>query len=254
MLPDVDGAYMKFVTATTGSGGWPLSIWCTPDLKPFFGGTYFPPTDQYGRPAFATVCEALGKRWQEDKHKLQSTAARVVEALKESAVEGSTTLSVQLPSVECVARTFNNLSASFDSIHGGFGGFFCLNSISPAFSPPPPPAAPKFPTPVLFNFLFTFYSLRGGAGSGAEVNSSNVKRSLEMATFTLEVRLILLQIIYLLSRVSTMAASTIISVVASIDTPQIENITCMNVSVVDLPCRPHFEKMLYDQVSVGGGW
>ena len=58
--PDVDRVYMTFVQATTGAGGWPMSVWLTPDLQPFYGGTYFPPTGQRGRPGFADVLEELG--------------------------------------------------------------------------------------------------------------------------------------------------------------------------------------------------
>ncbi len=57
--PDVDRIYMTFVQATTGSGGWPMSVWLTPELKPFFGGTYFPPENRYGSPGFAAVLEQI---------------------------------------------------------------------------------------------------------------------------------------------------------------------------------------------------
>ena len=55
--PDVDRVYMTFVQATTGSGGWPMSVWLTPDLKPFYGGTYFPPASQWGRPGFVDILQ-----------------------------------------------------------------------------------------------------------------------------------------------------------------------------------------------------
>ena len=55
--PDVDRVYMTFVQATTGSGGWPMSVWLTPDLKPFYGGTYFPPTSRWGRPGFVDILQ-----------------------------------------------------------------------------------------------------------------------------------------------------------------------------------------------------
>ena len=65
--PDVDRIYMTFVQATTGGGGWPMSVWLTPDLKPFFGGTYFPPDDRYGRPGSASVLEQLADAWARDR-------------------------------------------------------------------------------------------------------------------------------------------------------------------------------------------
>src|ERR671913_171250 len=63
--PDVDRVYMAFVQATTGSGGWPMSVWLTPDLRPFYGGTYFPPTPQHGRPAFKDVLHEIARAWRE---------------------------------------------------------------------------------------------------------------------------------------------------------------------------------------------
>src|SRR5678810_1102288 len=62
--PDVDRVYMMFVQATTGAGGWPMSVWLTPDLKPFFGGTYFPPTNRWGRPGFLDVLTQLAQGWR----------------------------------------------------------------------------------------------------------------------------------------------------------------------------------------------
>ncbi|HYB96237.1 MAG TPA: thioredoxin domain-containing protein, partial [Vicinamibacterales bacterium] len=65
--PDVDRVYMMFVQATTGSGGWPMSVWLTPDLQPFYGGTYFPPSSQWGRPGFVEVLQEIGRAWREDR-------------------------------------------------------------------------------------------------------------------------------------------------------------------------------------------
>jgi len=62
--PDVDRIYMTFVQATTGSGGWPLSVWLTPELRPFYGGTYFPPETRWGRPGFRQVLEQIALAWQ----------------------------------------------------------------------------------------------------------------------------------------------------------------------------------------------
>src|SRR6187397_978459 len=68
--PDVDRVYMTFVQATTGQGGWPMSVFLTPDLKPFFGGTYFPPTSKWGRPGFMDLLGELARVWQEDRPKV----------------------------------------------------------------------------------------------------------------------------------------------------------------------------------------
>ncbi|MEI6244893.1 MAG: thioredoxin domain-containing protein, partial [Acidobacteriota bacterium] len=64
--PDIDRVYMTFVQATTGAGGWPMSVWLTPDLKPFFGGTYFPPTTRWGRPGFLEILTQLAEGWKQD--------------------------------------------------------------------------------------------------------------------------------------------------------------------------------------------
>ena len=79
--PDVDRVYMTFVQATTGSGGWPMSVWLTPDLQPFYGGTYFPPTSQYGRPAFVDVLTEIGRAWRDDRLQVVKSAAEIVDRL-----------------------------------------------------------------------------------------------------------------------------------------------------------------------------
>ena len=65
--PDVDHVYMSFVQATTGAGGWPMSVWLTPDLAPFFGGTYFPPESRWGRPGFIDVLTEIARRWRDER-------------------------------------------------------------------------------------------------------------------------------------------------------------------------------------------
>src|SRR5688572_9063865 len=87
--PDVDRIYMMFVQATTGSGGWPMSVWLTPDLRPFFGGTYFPPDARYGRPGFKQMLEYIAQVWRDDRAKINASSADVMEQLtKHAAVTG----------------------------------------------------------------------------------------------------------------------------------------------------------------------
>src|SRR4029077_1970194 len=81
--PDVDRVYMMFVQATTGHGGWPMSVWLTPDRKPFVGGTYFPPEDRYGHPAFVKLLQRIAAAWQQDRDKVAGSGERIVEALRE---------------------------------------------------------------------------------------------------------------------------------------------------------------------------
>src|SRR5690348_9082501 len=80
--PDVDRIYMLFVQASTGSGGWPMSVWLTPELKPFFGGTYFPPGSRYGRPGFYDVLEQLARVWNQDRDRVIVSGENVAEQLR----------------------------------------------------------------------------------------------------------------------------------------------------------------------------
>src|SRR5213594_1946095 len=82
--PDVDRIYMTYVQATTGGGGWPMSVWLTPDLAPFVGGTYFPPDDRYGQPAFRMVLERIATAWKENHDKIVEQGSKIVDALRES--------------------------------------------------------------------------------------------------------------------------------------------------------------------------
>src|SRR5579864_6280077 len=86
--PDIDRVYMLFVQASTGSGGWPMSVWLTPDRKPFFGGTYFPPDNRYGRPGFHMILERLAQSWRDDRARIEQSGAQVLEQLRQySAVD-----------------------------------------------------------------------------------------------------------------------------------------------------------------------
>ncbi|MCL5006209.1 MAG: thioredoxin domain-containing protein [Acidobacteria bacterium] len=139
--PDVDHVYMTFVQATTGSGGWPMSVFLAPDLKPFFGGTYWPPEDRYGRPGFATVLMRVAEAWQKDQAKIEQSAADVTEHLAK-AVNVAAAASVQVGAAT-LDLTYQHIKAGYDPEHGGFGN------------------APKFPRPVVFNFLLRYYARTG---------------------------------------------------------------------------------------------
>jgi len=130
--PDVDRVYMTFVQATTGSGGWPMSVWLTPELQPFYGGTYFPPAAQWGRPGFADVLKEIARAWREDRVKVMQSAAEIVERL---AVMARGQDEASIPGVPALERTFQQFQQSFDSRRGGFG------------------EAPKFPRPSELLFL-----------------------------------------------------------------------------------------------------
>src|SRR5882757_9217738 len=154
--PDVDRVYMTFVQATTGSGGWPMSVWLTPDLKPFVGGTYFPPEERYGQPAFRKVLERIATAWKEDHDKIVEQGSKIVEALRESqsAAPGEGKIDGSVADA-----AYRQIDRSHDPKEGGFGN------------------APKFPRPVTLNFLTRFYARDPKSDAG--------KHALEMALFTL---------------------------------------------------------------------
>jgi len=133
--PDVDRIYMLFVQASTGSGGWPMSVFLTPDRKPFFGGTYFPPDNRWGRPGFRTVLESLARAWRDDRARVEQSGNQVLEQLRgqaEVSSEGG------MPGREVLDSAYRAFRRSFDSKLGGFGG------------------APKFPRPSVLNFLLRY--------------------------------------------------------------------------------------------------
>ena len=155
--PDVDRVYMTFVQATTGGGGWPMSVWLTPDLKPFVGGTYFPPEDRHGQPGFKKVLERIASAWKQDHEKIAGQGGKIVEALREAqAVEPGTAAKID---IKILDSAYEQFSSSFDPREGGFG------------------SAPKFPRPVTLNFLSRFYARDPSSESG--------KQALEMNLFTL---------------------------------------------------------------------
>ena len=154
--PDVDRVYMTFVQATTGSGGWPMSVWLTPDLKPFVGGTYFPPEERYGQPAFKRVLERIATAWKEDHDKIVEQGSKIVEALRESQSAAPGEAKIDGSVAEAAYR---QLDRSYDPKEGGFGN------------------APKFPRPVTLNFLTRFYA--------RDPKSDDGKHALDMALFSL---------------------------------------------------------------------
>ncbi len=137
--PDVDRIYMLFVQAATGSGGWPMSVFLTPDRKPFFGGTYFPPDNRYGRPGFASLLQSLAHAWHTDRAKIEESGARVIEQLKEYSGAGDGAAS-GTSAMDAVETAYRHFARSFDPRHGGFGG------------------APKFPRPSVLNFLLRYHA------------------------------------------------------------------------------------------------
>ncbi len=150
--PDVDQIYMSAVQIMTGSGGWPLSAFLNHELKPFFGGTYFPPDRRWGRPGFEEVLLELSRLWKEDSIKNQKAAYDIVSYLSQK----NTNHSDGTLSFETIQKAFSILSTTFDAHHGGFG------------------PAPKFPHSETLSLLLRFHRRTGE------------KRALEMTQKTLD--------------------------------------------------------------------
>ena len=118
--PDLDEIYMTAVQIMTGRGGWPLSVFLTPDLKPFVGGTYFPPEEAHGMPGFKTVLRRVAEAWQKQPDDLANAAERLVEVIRANAVPEPSRSGV--PDASVLAHAANALRGQFDSRWGGFGG------------------------------------------------------------------------------------------------------------------------------------
>jgi uncharacterized protein YyaL (SSP411 family) len=168
--PDIDRIYMSFVQASTGQGGWPMSVWLTPELKPFVGGTYFPPRDAHGRPGFQSVLLNIAEAWKSERDKILQHGTQVVESL--SAATGSGGALAEI-SPDCLEQASAYFTRTFDAEEGGFG------------------SAPKFPRPVIFEYLFHRAASRAGVKGTENPPSSRPdgekpdEREKEMALHTL---------------------------------------------------------------------
>ncbi|WP_299026100.1 thioredoxin domain-containing protein [uncultured Thermanaerothrix sp.] len=133
--PDVDALYMNAVIAMTGQGGWPLSVFLTPSLEPFFGGTYFPPVPRHGLPSFLQVLQAVHYTWVSDRQSLQNLAGKVFKHLHQSHTWQPISQAISYETV--LTAALNELERTYDWQHGGWG------------------RAPKFPQPLAIEFLLT---------------------------------------------------------------------------------------------------
>jgi uncharacterized protein YyaL (SSP411 family) len=134
--PDVDKIYMTFVQSTTGSGGWPMSVFLTPELKPFFGGTYFPSDARYGRPSFLQLLEQIAGLWRERKTEIAASADELharLELITAREMKSDFPLTPEL-----LKRAVETFKETFDPVHGGFG------------------SAPKFPQPGIPSLVLRY--------------------------------------------------------------------------------------------------
>ncbi len=150
--PDVDRIYMDAVTATTGHGGWPMTVFLTPDAKPFYAGTYFPKEGRHGMPSFMEILRAVDDAWTHDRESLIGRSDGVARAISRRPAA-----SAMLPTEGEMEAAVDTILSTFDSTHGGFG------------------RAPKFPQPSTLEFLLRFAVLRPGTE-----RASNAIRAVEV--------------------------------------------------------------------------
>jgi uncharacterized protein YyaL (SSP411 family) len=133
--PDIDSLYMNAVQMLTGTGGWPLTVFLTPEGKPFYGGTYFPPQDRHGLPGFPVVLNAIAKSYKDSREQIETVSGKLVKIISELGKDSVP----QAVTRDILDRAYNYFKAGFDAKNGGFSN------------------APKFPQALILNFLLRYY-------------------------------------------------------------------------------------------------
>jgi uncharacterized protein YyaL (SSP411 family) len=141
--PDLDQVYMSAVQAMTGGGGWPMSVFLTPEGRPFYGGTYYPDEPRHGMPSFRQVLEGVDRAWREQRSEVEAAGGRLVQTLVDQARLPAT---AEEPRLELLADAATAIEASFDRANGGWG------------------SAPKFPQPMTIEFLLRRFASTGDPG------------------------------------------------------------------------------------------
>ena len=158
--PDVDAVYMSAVQALTGQGGWPMTVFMTPDARPFYAGTYFPPDDAYGRPGFPRVLQAIAEKWRTERDEITNSADGITAHLEQAAARRAPRPGEVTPALVDEAATI--FSENFDVTWGGFG------------------TAPKFPSPSNLEFLLAFHKRVHGTETKPESPLEMVSTTLRM--------------------------------------------------------------------------
>ena len=134
--PDLDSIYMQAVQALTGQGGWPMTVFLTPNGEPFYGGTYFPPDDRGGMPGFPRVLMSIAEAYKSQRVEVTKATTQLVAHLQQQSNLRSNTIALD---PQILDEAFSQLQPSFDEQNGGFGG------------------APKFPQPMIYDFLLHYH-------------------------------------------------------------------------------------------------
>ncbi len=151
--PDVDQIYMNFVQLTTGRGGWPMNVFLTPDKRPFYGGTYFPPTSRYNMPGWPQILASISEAYRDRRDELENSANEIVGELRRMSIVETAQGGL---STDLLDAAFSNFLKTFDTTNGGFGG------------------APKFPPAMSLEFLLRYHHRTGN------------EQALEIVKFTLD--------------------------------------------------------------------
>ncbi|OAD77087.1 hypothetical protein PHYBLDRAFT_123082 [Phycomyces blakesleeanus NRRL 1555(-)] len=165
--PGVDKFYMTYLQMTTGSGGWPMSVFLTPERYPFFGGTYFPPKDRLGKPGFQTIVSRLAQLWKSQADKIRSDSKSSLKDIKDYIEAKLPSSSKELDPWKIAEATYDYFEKVFDSTYGGFG------------------EAPKFPTPVQLLFLLDYHMYTKNESS-EHYRNNKAQNALEMVLKTLK--------------------------------------------------------------------
>ncbi|MFE9772650.1 thioredoxin domain-containing protein [Streptomyces sp. NPDC005931] len=142
--PDVDAVYMEAVQAATGQGGWPMTVFLTPDAEPFYFGTYFPPAPRHGMPSFRQVLQGVHQAWEERRDEVGEVAGKIV---RELAARELSFGDARAPGEQELAQALLGLTREYDPQRGGFGG------------------APKFPPSMVIEFLLRHHARTGAEGA-----------------------------------------------------------------------------------------
>ncbi|WP_424853980.1 thioredoxin domain-containing protein [Streptomyces sp. SAI-170] len=142
--PDVDAVYMEAVQAATGQGGWPMTVFLTPEGEPFYFGTYFPPAPRHGMPSFRQVLEGVRQAWDERRDEVAEVAGKIVRDLAGREIDFGGTAA---PGEQELAQALLGLTREYDAQRGGFGG------------------APKFPPSMVIEFLLRHHARTGAEGA-----------------------------------------------------------------------------------------
>ncbi len=161
--PDVDHIYMNAVQVLTGHGGWPMTVFLTPDGKPFYGGTYFPPEDRHGMPGFPRLLLAVAQAYRDKADDVQRTVGQLMERLAQLE---SPSAAARPPGADTIREAAAHLARAYDPQYGGIG------------------QAPKFPNTAVLD-LFLRADFVAGRGAGATPGATRESRFSDMALFTL---------------------------------------------------------------------